>query len=528
MLEKKVAIYIRLSYADEETGRTKDESNSVKNQRGLIHRYLDGHAELSQYPRTEFVDDGFTGTNMNRPAFQRMVAAIRDGQYCCCITKDFSRFARDYIEMGDYLEYLFPFLGVRYISINDNYDSREYRGTTGGLDVVMRAIIYDAYSKDLSIKSKTGRVQGRKKGRRVSGFPGYGYKKDPQRKAMDVIDPEAAVVVRRIFDSAIKGMSVGEIVAMLNREGIPTPGRYFRQNNPGKHKFRNTSEKQRWNYGIVYTILKRYAYTGAAVGGIREQVAPCKRSSVKKDRADWIVVPNMHEAIITPEEYELAQRVIGEKIIFPADAPPFPLKSLVVCGNCLRRMEKQKSTKKFRCKYGDCEGDEGCRAIRSPKEETLEAIIFQGIQEYMQIAEQKRIKKEQKLCESRKRTTANHTNVEKLRRRIEFLKRSKFREYEQYTSGGISKDKYLQKKREIDAEISRMQAEIEAAQERNEAEMTESRVMHTAFEDVCEVFREEKSLTYDMAHAFVDRILVYPDERIEVQWRFRDCLNGDE
>ena len=118
--------------------------------------------------------------------------------------------------------------------------------------------------------------------------------------------------------------------------------------------------------------------------------------------------------------------------------------------------------------------------------------------------------------------------MEKLGRRIEFLKRSKFREYEQYTSGGISKDKYLQKKREIDAEISRMQAEIEASQELNEAEMTESRVMHTAFEDMCEAFRKEKSLTYDMAHAFVDRILVYLDARIEVQWRFRDCLNGDE
>lgn len=528
MIKKRVAIYIRLSNADEGTGHTKGESNSIRNQRSLIHRYLDGHKELSDYPRTEFVDDGFTGTNMNRPAFQRMIADIRAGGYCCCITKDFSRFARDYIEMGDYLECLFPFLGVRYISINDGYDSLDYRGTTGGLDVVMRAIIYDAYSKDLSIKSKTGRVQGRKKGRRVCGLPGYGYKQDPQRKAMDLIDPEAAAVVRRIFESAIGGMSVGEIAAMLNREGIPTPGMYFRQKNPEKRKFLSTSKKQRWNYGIVYVILKRYAYTGAAVGGIREQVAPCKRLSVKKGRADWIVVPDMHEAIITPEEYELAQKAIGERNIVPASAPVFPLKSLVVCGNCLRRMEKQKQTKKFRCKYGDSEGDEGCRGIHTPKEAELEGIIFRGIQEFIKAAQQKSNKKERQLCELRKTAASRHSDIEKLTRRIEFLKRSKFHEYERYTSGKISKEKYLERKREVDAETSRLQAEIEIAQERNESTMTECHVVHTELDDVCKVFREEKSLTYDMAHAFVDRILVYPNERIEIQWRFHRCLTEDE
>ena len=127
MPDMRIAVYIRLSNADEETGRGKDESNSVINQRSLIHHFLDSHPELSSYPRTEFVDDGFSGTNMDRPAFQRMVRAIRDGRFNCCITKDFSRFARDYVEMGDYLEQLFPLLKVRYISINDGYDSCDYQ-----------------------------------------------------------------------------------------------------------------------------------------------------------------------------------------------------------------------------------------------------------------------------------------------------------------------------------------------------------------------------------------------------------------
>ena len=151
MNDVRIAIYIRLSMADEETGKSRDESNSIIHQRMLIHHFLDTHPTLSGYPRTEFVDDGFSGTNTDRPAFQRMIAMIKTGQYNLCITKDFSRFARDYIEMGDYLECLFPFLHVRYISINDGYDSDDYKGTTGGLDVVMRSIVYAAYSRDLFV-----------------------------------------------------------------------------------------------------------------------------------------------------------------------------------------------------------------------------------------------------------------------------------------------------------------------------------------------------------------------------------------
>lgn len=171
MEKTRIAIYIRLSMADEDTRKHKDESNSIINQRNLIHQFLDRHAELSKCPRIEFVDDGFTGTNMDRPAFQDMIGQIREGRYGVCITKDFSRFSRDYIEIGDYLECVFPFLRVRYISINDGYDSEAYKGTTGGLEVVMRNIVYAAYSKDISAKEVAGKRESMKKGRRASGAP---------------------------------------------------------------------------------------------------------------------------------------------------------------------------------------------------------------------------------------------------------------------------------------------------------------------------------------------------------------------
>lgn len=276
-----IAIYVRLSMADEDTGKVKDESNSIVNQRNFIHQFLDNHAELSKCPRTEFVDDGFTGTNTACPAFQDMIRKIREGRFHVCVTKDFSRFSRDYIEMGDYLECLFPFLRVRYISINDGYDSEKYKGTTGGLEMVMRNIVYAAYSKDLSAKEVAGKMQSRKKGRRASGDPAYGYMPDPYRKSMDIIDLEAAVVVRKIFDLAVAGAKVGEIAQTLNDENIPTPVAHYQRKHPEAKRYRNLSERKRWDYASVLNILKRYTYTGASVGHLRKVAVPCSKSSVR-------------------------------------------------------------------------------------------------------------------------------------------------------------------------------------------------------------------------------------------------------
>ena len=140
----------------------------------LINRYLDNHPVLSKYPRLEFADDGYTGTNFHRPQFSAMMEKVRHGEINLICVKDFSRFSRDYIETGNYLECTFPFMGVRFISINDGYDSDDYKGTTGGLEVVMRSIIYAAYSKDLSVKTTTAKIQMMKQGKYVGGYAPYG------------------------------------------------------------------------------------------------------------------------------------------------------------------------------------------------------------------------------------------------------------------------------------------------------------------------------------------------------------------
>ena len=303
-----IGIYIRLSMADEDTGYgSKAESDSIGNQRMLINRFLDNHPELSHCQRSEFADDGYTGTNFHRPQFTQMMEKVKRGEIDLICVKDFSRFSRDYIETGNYLECTFPFMGVRFISINDGYDSDDYKGTTGGLEVVMRSIIYAAYSKDLSVKTTSAKIQMMKQGKYVGGYAPYGYVLHPTIRNKLAVDPEAADVIRRIFREALEGSNTSQIARSLNDDGIPTPGQYFKGKHPDKKKFSNMSEKISWETVMVYNILKNLVYTGTLVS---RKMKSCGVGSKKRVVNEPIIVEGTHEAIISKEDFELAQKVI--------------------------------------------------------------------------------------------------------------------------------------------------------------------------------------------------------------------------
>mgnify|MGYP004501563007 CR=1 FL=1 len=200
------------------------------------------------------------GGSGNANKVERLLEKIKKGEINCVIVKDFSRFGRDYIELGDYLERIFPFMGVRFISINDHYDSNDYKGTTGGLDVVMKNIVYDYYSKDLSMKVKTAKYQKMKQGKYLGGHVPYGLMKDPKDKHKLITDPEAAAVVREIFDMAIAKMRMIDMARTLNERGVETPGQYYRRRHPGTKRFINSSDKACWTHTNLRTILKQGIY----------------------------------------------------------------------------------------------------------------------------------------------------------------------------------------------------------------------------------------------------------------------------
>ena len=271
---KKIAAYLRLSLADKDLGENgKDESNSIENQRLLIRNYLTGHSEIVGEV-VEYKDDGYTGLNFNRPAFRDMIEDAKKGYVGTIVVKDLSRFGRDYIGVGDYLEQILPSLGVRLIAINNRYDSKEQGASIAGMDYSITNLINNMYSKDISKKIRSVIAAKWRQGLNVSASLPYGYKLDKNDPThTPVIDDEAAQVVKRIFALAVDGYSTKEIAERLNADGVPTPMKYKQAAfgfSPGK--MITPPEEQLWTTHNVAMIIKRYDYTGARVHGKIEHI----------------------------------------------------------------------------------------------------------------------------------------------------------------------------------------------------------------------------------------------------------------
>ncbi len=525
----RIGIYIRLSMADEDTGYSKEESDSVGNQRMLINRFLDNHPELSKYPRFEFADDGFTGTNFRRPQFTEMMEKVRAGDLNLICVKDFSRFSRDYIETGNYLECVFPFLGVRFLSINDGYDSEDYKGTTGGLEVVMRNIIYAAYSKDLSMKTTSAKIQMMKQGKYVSGYAPYGYMMHPEIRNKLKLDPESGAVVRRIFDAALAGENTSTIAENLNADAILTPGQYFKTKYPGNKKFSRMSDKISWTSAMVYKILVNYVYTGATVGHTRKSAGVGTRRSLAQEKKDWIIVDDMHDAIVGKEEYEAAQAVIRFGMKNPTrEKHLYPLRGLVCCGNCRRTMTRRllRRTNKyiFSCTHSTRDKNTECAVHEQYEESELERVAYNAIGQMLTLIEKKAVQ-ERKVSSTRK--SAIHECMDTLKGlqgQAEQLKAAKLRWYEKYTSGDISRDEYLKRKGEVDQKLAE-NAEARAKEESRMEQLDSERSCGDERMDVvCGEFAKTTHLTYELAHAFIKAIYVHAADRIEIEWKSTDLF----
>ena len=226
-----IALYIRLSAADRDNGTDgKEESDSVTAQRDMLKGFVAARPEFSGAEIIEFCDDGRTGANFDRTGVSKMLDAAKRGQINCIIVKDLSRFGRDYIEVGDYLEQIFPFLGIRFIAVNDHYDSIDHPyGSAGLIDVSFKNVIYDLYSKELSEKVRSTKKQLAEKGYFLSPYAFYGYEKVPGNKHELMIDESTAVYVREVFSRIQNGEGTTEIARDFNLRGIPTPMMVKRQ-----------------------------------------------------------------------------------------------------------------------------------------------------------------------------------------------------------------------------------------------------------------------------------------------------------
>ena len=231
-----------------------------------------------------------------------------------------------HIELGDYLERIFPFLGVRFISINDHYDSTDYKGTTGGLDVVMKNVVYDFYSKDLSVKVKTAKHQRMQQGKYLGGHVPYGYVRSKADRNKIEPDQEAASIVREMFDLALAGTRPTDIGRIMNMKGYETPSAYYRRKNPKAKKFADVSKAQCWDINSIRRILQNKVYYGTVVGHKREGIGACSKHTTAVPEEEQIIVEGMHEGIVSKEEFLEAQKIFRkrydtEQKLIPKDYP---------------------------------------------------------------------------------------------------------------------------------------------------------------------------------------------------------------
>lgn len=333
-------IYSRLSIEDTRDG----EGGSLEGQICLGKKYVSERPYLKLID--VYSDNGQTGTNFDRPDFERLIEDVRKGRINCIVVKDLSRFARNYIEADTYLEKVFPFLGDRFISIGDNFDS--FNSDDGeALVIALKKLMNDIYARDISQKCKTALKNKMNKGEFLGSFAPFGYAKSPENKNRLVIDEEAAAIVRDMFRWKLDGCSLSAIVKRLNAQGIPVPSAYYRQKFPCKSKKppRNTG----WHENVVKRILCNPVYLGHMVNGMSRTRPELGYSTERLSREQWIIVENTHEPIISQQDFDAVAEMFhisAEKFYKDygkyADLPDTEnvLKGFVFCKHCGRALKR--------------------------------------------------------------------------------------------------------------------------------------------------------------------------------------------
>lgn len=359
MKKYQIAIYVRLSKEDEkskteemrsmeevcsmeEAHSTEEvypmeeihsmESSSVTMQRFLLRRYA--AENFSDYDLLEFSDDGYTGTNLDRPGLQAMLEMVKELKIDCIIVKDFSRFARDYIELGTYLEQIFPFMGVRFISVNDGYDSQGCHGGLGDFEVNFKNLLYDLYSKDLSQKVRSSLAVRKEQGQYVSANAPFGYKKDPSDRHRLLIEEDEAEIVRKIFSLKMDGYTSSRIARLFNETRVKTPIEYKIQK--GKASRVPKGGRFLWSSSGICQILRNEVYIGNTVQKktTKEFVGGKNRLNSPGNR---LVTYECHEPIIDRETFDKVQEGGGKKRR-SARKRRHPLTGKLVCGCCKKNL----------------------------------------------------------------------------------------------------------------------------------------------------------------------------------------------
>ena len=376
-MEKFACMYLRLSREDGDS----TESNSISNQRQIIKSYArdNGFKVVAEY-----VDDGFSGSNFDRPKFKKMIQDLEEKKFKTIIVKDLSRFGRDYIESGKYLQKIFPEKGIRFISVNDNYDSENADVSDTHLILPIRNFINDSYCRDISMKVKSSKEIKRKNGEFIGAFAPFGYKKDSKNKHKLVVDTEVSHIIERIFNMKIDGYSSKAIADFLNSIGCVTPSKH-KENSGDNHTTGFIVKDSKWDAKMINRIITNKVYIGVLEQGKTRKLNYKSKREVEVNEEDWIVINDSHNPIISKSIYALANKMMLRDVKQSADIPHI-LSGMLYCKDCGSSMVRRKVKFKngynifFICSHYNNKGD--CTRHSIKEDYLLDMTLF-ALKDYL-------------------------------------------------------------------------------------------------------------------------------------------------
>lgn len=527
------AKYLRLSSEDGD----KEESNSISNQRELIEAYVASHPEINTVD--EYVDDGYTGTNFDRPAFKRMLADAQKGKINCIIVKDLSRLGRDYIGMGRYMERIFPLMGIRFIAINDNYDSAKQEYPDDNTVVLFKNLLNDSYSRDISVKIRTNLDVKRRNGEYVGGYAPYGYKKDEKNRNCLVTDEEAAKVVYDIFQWKLDGMSTQGIADRLNEKGIMCPGEYKKSKGPDYTAAfyaagSDAHNHAKWGAMQVLRILMNEVYLGTLVQGRRSKVNYKVKKLKDVDRSNWVRVENTHKPIISREVYDTVQEVLKlDTRTSPKGDVVNLFSGIVRCGGCKSNMVRRKVTKNGRqYVYLHCSSyhrKQGCTS-HLISEKRLENIVFDIIKKDMQILDiidenSEHLKMAQEKQPEYGQTFIDPDKLADINREIVHYNTLLVQLNNDMEAGIITKEEYVEFGKDFRNRIT------QAERERDILKNKQAKIMNMDISDMPWIkhfkkYRRCMRISRRMLVELVEEITVYDKSHISIRYRYDDEIKS--
>ena len=522
-----VAVYLRLSVEEK---RDNDDSESLENQRDIILDYLQDKTDMKLF--SVYCDNGETGTNFEREAFQRMMYDVYNGKVNCIIVKDLSRFGREYIEAGDYLDRIFPLLGIRFIAINDNVDNHV---TPFDISVPIKNIINTLYARDISKKVSAALRIKQANGEFIGTYAAYGYLRNPDDKHKIIVDEKTAPIVRQIFEWKAEGMGYASISRKLFDMKIMPPGRY--RYDEGIVKDKRYANCEFWSAATLKSMLTNQVYIGNLTQGRRKSCLYDGVPEKKVEKKNWVVVEGTHEPIVEKELFDKVQmlldeahdkyfRNLGKYDRMSNNHNMFRKK--VVCGDCGTKLTRYKNVKPnekkvyytFICPHRARFLNQ-CNFLSIP-EPTLKDIVMQSIRlQIVQLCDLgsavDKVSKSESVRQKRMELTMSMSDI---LANIAYIKTARIRLTKDYASGLLDDDEYKMAKAEFDSQLAEEPNKLETVGKLRDK--FDSIISAGKWIDEFKRYKGAKKLTQEMVDTFIKQIKVYPDKRIEIEWTYQE------